>query len=238
MFKKIILVLLFILPISAFANHDSLHLILVNGVAEASVDPNLAHLHIESWGKAATAKAAQETQAAQYKKILSVVDKYKIKKDDYKTENFSVNPDYVYDQKMQRNKITGYRASHQIVITFRKIEDVGALVDDLAATAKADAVSGVAVQNISWETDKRSMVESSVINDAVRGARAKADELAKAAGVKIKAVHKITHSSFAPPPYAENFRASMVADKAVGAGTELSAGKIKIRVEVQMEFEI
>lgn len=234
------LAVIYFLSLTASAASEDMHLIAVNGVAENTVDPNMVTLLVDSWGKASTVKPAQEIQAAQYKKIQAVIEKYKIKKDDFKSENFSVQPEMVYEPKTQRNKITGYRASHQINITFRKIEEVGALVDDLIQASKNDTQSGVSIQNIFWETDKRSVYENAVINDAVRGARSRAEELAKAAGVKIKAVHRITHMSYAPSQAFSRMEKAMAAsaDADEGGGTQLSPGKIKIRVEVQMEFEI
>lgn len=237
--KFITLFFFFFLPFSLQAN-DNIHLIAVNGVAESTVDPNMVILQIDSWAKAATAKAAQEKQAIQYKRVRSVIEKYKIKEEDYKTESFTVNPDYSYDQKTQKSKVTGFIVNHNVSITFKKVADAGALVDELIATGKQETLSGVSIQNISWDTDKRETYENEAISQAVRGARARAEELAKAAGVKIKAVHRIAHTSYTPQ---QNFsalskRRDMMESDASGGGTELSSGKIKIRVDVQMEFEI
>lgn len=214
------------------------HLISVNGIAETMVDPNLLTLQIDSWAKGSTAKVAQEGQAIQYKKILNVIEKFKIKKEDFKTENFSVNPEYVYDTKSRRNKITSYITSHQISIVFKKIEEVGALVDGLVASGKNDASSGVSIQNLIWDTDKRNVYETATIQSAVSSARARAEELAQAAGVKIKAVHRIIHNNYTPERTFSMAMKSREAMEDAAPQTVLSPGKIKIRVEVQMEFEI
>lgn len=234
--------LVFLICISSFAAlaAENPHIISVNGVAESTVDPNMAIIQIDSWAKASTAKAAQEKQAAQYKRIKAVVEKFKIKDEDFKTESFSVNPDYTYDQKSQKNKVTGFIANHYVNITFKKVAEAGGLVDELISAGKQDTQGGVSIQSIGWDTDKRDVYENEAIGQAVKGARSRAEELAKAAGVKIKAVHRISHTSYTPQ---QNFsalsksRAMMESDASTG-GTELSSGKIKIRVDVQMEFEI
>ncbi len=233
--KSMIVVLAFIAA-GVVYGADVPNLIVVNGTAERSIEPNMTVLQIESWGKATSAKTAQETQASQYAKIKNVIEKFKIKKDDFRTENFTVAPEYIYDQKTQSNKITGYRVSHQIGIIYRKTDDVGSLVDALTAVSKNDA-GGVNVQNISWDFDKKSVLENTALADAVKSARAKAEELAKAAGVKIKAVHRIqfqTGSAEPVRPMMMKVRAMDVSD----APTELSAGQVKVTVDVQMEFEI
>ncbi len=219
------------------AGAENIHLISVNGLAETSVEPNMIVVQIESWGKGASAKTAQENQATQFIKIKNLVEKYKIKKDDFKTENYSVNPDSIWDQKTQRNKISGYRASHQISLTLREIDKAGQLIDDLTSAGKNDLTGGVSIQNTTWDTDKKATLENSVLNDAVHNARSKAEELAKAAGVKIKTVHRISFSSNAVAQgEVRQFSLQMASEKA--QSTELSSDKIKIRVEVQMEFEI
>ncbi len=237
--KSLLVVVLFFSSFVASAS-DNPHLISVNGVAESSVDPNMAIIQIDSWAKAATAKLAQERQAAQYKRVKTIIEKFKIKEEEFKSESFTVSPDYSYDQKTQKNKVVGFIVNHTISITFKKVSDAGALVDELISTGKQDTQGGVSIQNILWDTDKRDNYENEAIAQAVKGARLRAEELAKAAGVKIKAVHRISHTSYTPQqtfsPLSKS-RAMMESD-ASGGGTELSSGKIKIRVDVQMEFEI
>ncbi|MBY0553990.1 SIMPL domain-containing protein [bacterium] len=215
-----------------------MHLIYVNGVAEKTVEPNMVLIHLESWAKAPTATAAQEQQALQFGKVKSSLEKFKIKKEDIQTQGFSVYPEYTYDQKAQLNKISGYRVSHSVLLTYRKTEDAGTLLDSLV-TSKGE-ISGVNIQSVSWDYDKKAEVETATLGDAVKNARSKAEDLAKAADVIIKAVHKIQHTSYAPPVAQPMYeRAAMKSmDAGVAAPTELSSGQIKVRVEVQMEFEI
>lgn len=228
--------ILFFMGLTSFADTER-HLIYVNGVAEKTVEPNMVLIQLESWAKASTAKAAQEQQALQFSKVKSSLEKFKIKKEDIQTEGFSVYPEYVYDQKAQTNKITGYRVSHTVSVTYYKTEDAGVLLDSLV-TSKGDS-SGINIQSVAWDYDKKSVVETATLGDAVKNARSKAEDLAQAAGVVIKAVHKIQHTSHAPPVSQPMYeRAAMKSMDAGAAPTELSGGQIKVRVEVQMEFEI
>lgn len=233
----LILIASFILSQTAFAA-EIIHTISVNGVAEHAVDPNMTVLQVEVWGKGTTAKAAQEIQVKFYEKIKEAAEKFKIKKEDMQTENFSINPETVYEQKTQRNVIVGYRVSHVVSMIYRKVENAGTFVDALAASQKDDK-GGINIQSISWDYDKKSVIESSTLAEAVKAGRAKAEELAKAAGVKIKAVHHVQQYSSTPGISGRMQMAPMMSMKmSDSAPTELSAGQIKVRVEVQMEFEI
>ncbi len=228
-----------ILSLTAFAVHaDDLHLILVNGVAEKSIAPNMLVVRFESWAKASSAQKAQEQQAVQYAQFKKQLDRFKIKKEDIETESFNVSPEYVYDQKTQVNKITGYRVSHNLVVVNRNVDEGGQFLDGIV-TSRGE-YAGLNVSSVGWDSDQKSKVELSVLADAVKNARARANELASAAGISIKGVHRIQHNTYNPPvaqPYMEKAVMSMRADSAAPP-TELSSGQIKVRVEVQMEFAI
>lgn len=236
MLRNIFLFLLF--ATNAYALDPSL--ISVNGIAERSIEPNMVVLNIEIFGKSLQAKIAQDHQSKEFNRIKTIVEKYKIKKDDFTTENYSINPEYVYDQKTQQNKISGYRVSHQIKIISKKTDDAGDLVDALTSTSKIES-AGVVLQSISWDSDKKSAAEAQAMIDAVKAAQAKADNLAKAAGVKIKNIHLISHQSSAEAavrPQFDNVRSKSFALSDAQASTSLSAGQIKVRTEVLMQFEI
>lgn len=215
-------------------------LISVNGIAERSIEPNMVVLNIEIFGKSLQAKTAQVLQSKEFNRIKVIVEKYKIKKDEFTTENYSINPEYVYDQKTQQNKISGYRVSHQIKIISKKTEDAGELVDALTSTSKVES-AGVVLQSIAWDSDKKALAETQAMIEAVKVAQSKADTLAKASGSKIKNIHLISHqSSFEGivRPQMENLRAKSFALSDAQASTTLSSGQIKVRTEVLMQFEI
>lgn len=214
-------------------------LILVNGSSEKTVEPNMVLVQIESWAKAAVASQAQEVQAAQYVKLKTAIDKFKIKKEDIQTTGFSVFPEYTYDQKTQVNKISGYKVSHRILVVYKKVSEAGVLIDSLVSSK--NQTSGVSIQSVSLDYDNKSALETTALADAVKNARVKAEELATAAGVSIKGVHKIQHSSSSVPPIMQSMyegAALMEASDKRMAPTDISSGQIKVRVDVQMEFEI
>jgi uncharacterized protein YggE len=194
-------------------------------------------LHMESWAKASSAKKAQEIQANQFAKLKTGFEKFKIRKEDIQTESYDVSPEYFYDQKNQTNRITGYRVNHTFSVTHRNVATAGDFLDAVV-TSNSDS-SGVNVSGVNWDSDQKSQAEISALSDAVKSARERATELAKAAGVTIKATHRIQNYTSSTPVARPMFREASVRMKAAGgAPTELSGGQIKVRVEVQMEFEI
>ena len=212
-------------------------LISVNGTAEVAVEPNMIILQIESWGKASTAEDAQNLQAEQYKKLSAAVEKFKIAKEDFKSINYTIYPEYFYDQKTQNNKVIAYKVSHQISITLKKTDQAGNLIDAIT-NASTKLNSGATVQSINWDSSIRADFEKQALETAVQRARAKADILATASNVKIRRVYRINYNSggeFTPAPQME-----MAQMKAMvrSAPTELSPGQIKLNTTVSMDFEI
>ena len=232
--SQVLLSLVFFLGFSAYADGIPA-LISVMGVSEKSVDPNILSLNIEIWSKAASAKAAQGLAGHEAKRVRTVIEQFKVKKEDIQTQSYSLNPEYVYEAKSQQNKIVGYRAVQTLRVVLRKVEDGGSFLDALSTESKSLS-AGVNINSISWETDKEESLQMAGLGEAVKAARAKADELAKAAGVRIKGVYRITHgASSEVSPVPRGFAKAMMAES---APSELSSGQVKVRVEVQADFEI
>lgn len=228
-----------ILTFATTIAHADDRLIIVTGSAEKGLDPNMVIMNVEVWSKASTAKQAQQLAANQYKQVKKTFDDFKIKKEDIQTDNYSLNPEYIYDQKTQQNKMVGFRVVNNVLVTFRNVADAGNFLDSLVVERKGTD-AGVNVNNINWDSDQRQKVETAALADAVHSAKAKAEEIAKAAGVKIKNVARISHGASAvrPPMPMARGGFAMKAMAADSAPTELSGGQIKVRVEVTAEYEI
>lgn len=237
MFKVILVV--FLALVSSAVMAADLQLIHTTGVAEKYVDPNMVIISVEAYGQAEFAKAAQEKQAAEYQRVKAVVDKFKIKKEEFLTENLSLTPQYRYDEKTQMNKTIGFKASHQIKIILKQKNDAGAFLDTISSGNKSDK-SGVIINSIAWDNDSRKSISENLISEAVADARSKADRLASAAGVKIKAVQTIAYSEAADTTtnYPVAARMAFKSASSGGAATELGSGQIKVRTEVSLQYRI
>lgn len=219
-------------------NRGDMHILYASGSAEKAIEPNMLIVQLESWAKSSTAEAAQNQQSIQFNKIKNAVEKFKIRKEDIQTLSYSVNPEYVYDSNLRQNRMTGYRVTHSIAIIERRTEDAGAFLD--AMVSSKNEVAGVNVESISWDYDKKDELQNSILAEAVKNARAKANEMAKAAGVEIRAVHKIQQTGYNPPIARPMVAEAMVKNAGMTAApsTELSSGQVKVKADVDMEFEI
>ncbi|RYZ85853.1 MAG: DUF541 domain-containing protein [Proteobacteria bacterium] len=213
-------------------------LIIVTSTAEKSADPTLVSFNIEVWSKATSAKLAQEAGANVFQRVKKVCETNKLKKEDIETDSYSLNPEYIYDQKTQQNRMIGFRSVQVLRVTLHKPEVLGSFLDQLTtpASKSADANSGVNINSVVWDTDKRASLEVAALGDAVRVGRTKADELAKAAGVKIKGIYQISTgiASSGPGPQNQFLRAK----SSDASGTELAPGQVKVRADVTTQYEV
>jgi uncharacterized protein YggE len=232
-----VVALQFLLSFKAVADTRTIS---VSGSAEKSIEPNMMNIRIDVWGKAPTAKKAQQLSSAEYQHVKKVIETFKIKNSDLRTENYDLNPETQYDQKTQTSKTIGFKAAQTLTVTLRNTSEAGNFIDALV-TPSESTNAGVSVNDIRWDTDKKNELEMSGLADAVKNARAKADEMAKAAGVKIKGVLHLAHGSqfSAPPVPMRAFAKTMMSNANDSApATELSPGQAKVRVDVQADFEI
>lgn len=217
----------------------------VSAFAEKSIDPDMVHMNVEVWSKAATANRTQQLAADKQKAVLAIIDQFKLKKEDVQTVSYDFGPEYTWDAPRNQNRLTGFRSTQTFRVTLRKIDQAGKLIDTFTDSEKGGASpkaeAGVNVNSIQWDSSKKSEVETAGLTDAVKATRRKADEMAKAAGVRIKGVYRLSHAASSdnvePRPYAKMMRAEM-AVAADANSTSLSQGQIKVRVNVGAEYEI
>lgn len=208
----------------------------VSALAERSIDPNFLQVDVEIWSQANTAKQAQQLAAQQYKEVQKALGNQGIKKEDVQTEQYSLNPNYEYNERLRKNQLTGYRSSQVLQITLRKIESAGSFLDAISAGSKNAGV-GVNIQNLQWGSDKKAELQDQLLTEAVKSARAQAEVLAKASGTSIRSVKRlqpILDRGQGPQPMMKY----AMAEAAMDGGTNLSTKKIKVVVEVSAEYSL
>ncbi len=219
-------------------------LIKVSSFCEKSISPNFAIIQVQAWGKSTKANEAKELVNIQIQKFKVLATKFKIKNEQIQTDDFQVGPEYSYDQKNSVTRIVGYSATQSLTVTLKNMEDVGSFT---AQVVSGDAAkkSGLSLINLSWDSDQKSQTEFECISDAVKSGRVRAEEMAKAAGVKIKSVYSMTNQQVfinheqAQAKMMNNAARGMMESLSSGeSATDLSPGKIKIRTEVYAEYQI
>ncbi|HEV7687105.1 MAG TPA: SIMPL domain-containing protein [Acidimicrobiia bacterium] len=131
--------------------------------------------------------SAKDALTANNDKANALIDTLKskgVQAKDIQTSQLSINP--TYDDKGQR--ITGYQVTNQVTATLHDIASAGGLID-AAAGAVGDAVR---VQSIGFSIDDDSALKAEARTQAVHLAQLQAEQMAKAAGVKLGGIRLIS----------------------------------------------
>lgn len=232
-FGPICLIVLLGGSVSAIAN--DVRLISVTGLVEKSFQPDIVRLNVTVWGKGESAKKAQANNQAGYEILKKSLDSYKVKKEDAQTSNYELNPEYVYDQKTNKNNISGYTANQGLTITLRKIEDAGPFLDSITTNSKS-MTGGVNVNSLGFDLDKRADEERALLSDAVKAAEAQAEILARAAKVKLKGIYRLSPRGANPP--IPTYGGAMLKSEAMRTNdaTRLMSGEVKVSGEVAADY--
>lgn len=232
-FNPICLIVLLGMSVNAAANE--VRLISVTGLVEKSFQPDIVRLNVTVWGKGESAKKAQANNQAGYEILKKSLESFKVKKEDSQTSTYELNPEYVYDQKTNRNNISGYIANQGLIITLRKIEDAGLFLDSITTNSKS-MTGGVNVNSLGFDLDKRLDEERALLSDAVKAAEAQAEILARAAKVKLKGIYRLAPRGANPPgpAYGEGVMKSTA--MRTNDATQLMSGQVKVVGEVAADY--
>jgi uncharacterized protein len=229
----ILILLLTVTTSAAFAaDSDSTpgRTIVVDGNGEAHAAPDWATINLAIETQGHTAAAAAQSNAALAQKV---VDALKAKLGDQgtiTTGGYSLNPEYDQRPNRERPDIVGYTAQNSITVETGALDLVGPLIDSSIA-AGANRVNYL---NFSLKNDTKARDEA--IANATKDARAQADALASALGVRLGQVIKATTAAQVTP-----IRVSpmpMMAMAKMNQPTPIEAGQISIPATVSLTYEI
>ena len=203
--------------------------IAVTGTGSVSARPDVAQI---SLGVSVTAPAVAKARADAAAAMVRVQEALKAKgvaEKDVQTQSLSITPQYDFQNRAEP-RITGYQVSNQVRITIRNIDSASEVLD-AAVAAGRDAVR---VNGIAFAVDQPEALLTQAREEAVKNARARAEVLAKAAGVSLGKARSIAESSGGGPvPLALPARA-----QSAEASTPVNPGEQRLSVSVSIVYEI
>lgn len=236
--KTIIASIFLSLSTPAFAAPDFVKLVSVRGEGEIRIKPDKASVNLQVRTKAKDAKSAQAKNAKEMARVEKLLrDEFKIDAKDIQTLGFYVNPEYRYEQNGKQTFL-GYQVDHNLTVTIKKIDKLGALFDGLIGKGSEDIA--VLLQGVTFDTERRQEVEIQALEAGMKRAQARAEALAKFAKRSIKGVLRISDSSVShsPPPFPlQRMKTAMAMDVAESE-TQISPGEIVVSSQVSVDYEI
>lgn len=174
-------------PISVTNTTRSAELSVV-GEGKVDVTPDTAYVDVGvAVDNAQTVEAAQRQIDTANNKILEAMTTLKIPKNNIKTSNYSVYPNYNYDN--NQNKITGYSGNVTISVKLADIQLVSKVIED-STRAGANQIQGVR-----FAVEDPDKYREQARNEAIKNAKEQASRLSKELGIRLGGVVNIIESN-------------------------------------------
>lgn len=206
----------------------------VDGRGEVYATPDRARVSMSVEVTKPELQAAQAEANRVVRELLAQLRPLGLKDEDIATAGLNIRADYDYANSKRR--FLGYHVSRGVEVVVRDLDRIGDVL--LKATA-------VGINNVSdpqLESSKAEALQRDALAKAAANARAKAQVLADALGVKLGPIHTVHSSTEAPPPVPRARFALMAAAPAADAsGNEqmgFSAGQIRYGANLDADFDL
>ncbi|NLV24443.1 MAG: SIMPL domain-containing protein [Deltaproteobacteria bacterium] len=209
----------------------------LRGEADLQVPADRLNLSLGVVTDAATVDEALGSNSKKMEAIISALKKTGLQSKDYQTSRFNIQPQWSSRPKQApsdwRPHIVGYRVSSQLAIHTEKLELAGKLIES-AVSSGANEVGA-----IYFDLSDPRRYRAQAIETAAANARADAQVMAAAAGVKILRVLALNLDQAQAFPRDEPFSSGMLKSMAAeAAAPPIESGDIRVRATIDMVCEI
>lgn len=204
--------------------------ITVRGTSSITVTPTIAYVTIGVTTFNKEAAVAQSDNATKMDLVYKALEEIGIEKEKIKTISYTISQHYDYS--FSRSEMTGYDVTNMIQVTVMDLAKVSHVLD-MTVNQGVNQANSISFGITEEENDAFYL---QALDKAVSNAKAKADVLAKAAGVSISSPSQIIEAS---PNiiYPISYDTSGM-EKAADAATPISGGELKVEADITVVYAI
>ena len=209
-------------------------LLVVGGTGEVEVAPDRADVGFAVEASEKSLADAEKAVTEATAKLLKLCDALGIPKSEVRSAQLIVNPQYDGGVVSNRPRIVGYYVSRQVDVDLRDLSRLGKLLQGAVETG-ANRVSGV-----SFGSTREDEHQRAALAKAAEDAKANAEALAKAMGVKLGRLHALTAAESGGMPMPMMFERAQMKTMAgsMAADQTYQAGEIKFQASVTAEYDL
>lgn len=200
----------------------------VTGDGRATAQPDMVTITLGVSTQAPTAAEALSQNSAQQSKVIDLLKADGIEARDIQTAGLNLSPQMQYADG-QPPKLTGYSAQNTVTVRVRDISALGAILDKLVG-AGANEING-----ISFSRADMTEAQNTARANAVADARARAEVMAEAAGMRLGALRMLSDAPIAMPGPGPM---RMMAKGVASAPAPVEAGELEVTAQVNAVFEL
>lgn len=210
----------------ATPNHLPPH-VRTSGEATVTVKPDRAQIDVGVVTQADTSQSAVQQNAQKLEATLTRLRQLLGAGADIKTISYSVTPNYRYPQGGGEPTISGYTATNIVRVTLDDLTKVGSVIDT--------AVQGGSnrIQNLRFLLKDEAPVKAQALREAAVKARASANALADALGLRVMRVLSVTEGGSPVVPMRE-----VAFARADASSTPIEPGTIEVTATVSLTIEV
>lgn len=206
----------------------------VNGEGKVLAVPDVANLRLGIEAQAATVEEAQTDAAQAMDRVMTALKDNGVAEKDIQTLYFSINKVTKWDSDTGEEIVIGYRVTNMVTAKIREVEKAGSIVDAVAR-AGGDLTR---VDDISFSVDDLSVYQEEARQKAMADAKAKAEQLARLAGISLGKPTYIWESIYMPSPVYYPQMAMEVPTPELAPPTPISPGELEVIATVQVTYAI
>ena len=214
----------------------------VTGQGRLSLEPDLALVNIGVEAMADTVAEARDEAATAMAAVVAAVKSQGLTDKDVQTRSFNIWPQYEYSEVVERGvrvrkqTLVGYTVSNTASIKVRDMDEVGVIIDEVAAAGG----DNTRVNGIDFTVEDPTPHMTGLREAAVKDALAKAAHLAELTGVSVGALTYIAEVG-SGTPVVQDFQEAAFAKAAAAPAavtTSISGGELDLSLRVQAAFRI
>lgn len=206
--------------------NSAIRQITVVGQGEAKGAPDTASIQLGVQTEAATAREALTSNNTQMEALVAKLKELGVEAKDIQTSNIGIYPRYDNNGRT----VEAYQVNNTVTVRIRNIAQTGSLLDNVV-DAGANNVNG-----ISFMINDPTQLQTTARDAAIADARARAEAMAKSAGVTLGQVLAISET--VGQPVMPLMMRAEAADMAAGSAVPVQSGEQAIGAQVQVTFEI
>jgi uncharacterized protein len=201
------------------------------GEATVTAKPDRAIIDLGVVAQAQTAQAAAAQNATRLDSVLRALKNAAGTGAEIRTISYSLDPDYRYPKPGGQPELAGYTARNVVQVTTPDLGAAGKIID---AATQAGANS---IDRLQFTLKDDQAPRAQALREAASKARANADAIAAALGVKIAGVLFAEESAAQPSPR-PMFAMARMAEATAAAPTPVAPGNLEIHGTVTLTVEI
>jgi len=206
----------------------------VTGQGKVATIPDIATLRLGIAAQADSVAEAQSQAVEAMNKVMVALADSGVAEKDIQTQYFSIQQVTRWDRVKEEEVVVGYRVTNMVTAKIREIDKTGSIIDAVAEVG-GDLTR---MDSISFSVDEPSAYHEEARQKAMADARAKAEQMAKLAGVTLGKPTYISESIQVPPPIYPRAMYEAGASVPALAPTPISPGEMEISLTVQIAYAI